>query len=72
VYSTPDAGTHSEMATLVRGAGGKPMARGKGTRGGSLDDRVVAWAIALQVRTGGVEEGAAVAPTVIGQSSAWR
>lgn len=47
---SPDAAVVSELSTLARDKDGKPAARNKGSRGGARDDRVVARAIAQQVR----------------------
>lgn len=51
--STPDAGTLGETKTIIVGPDGKPRARDKGSQGGCKDDRVIAWAIAWQVRSVG-------------------
>jgi hypothetical protein len=48
--STPDRPTIIECKTLVRNEQGKVEARKKGSKDGSKDDRVISWAIALQVR----------------------
>ncbi|MCC7539242.1 MAG: hypothetical protein IT379_23670 [Deltaproteobacteria bacterium] len=50
VTSTPDVAGVAETASLIRDTDGQPRARNKGSRGGAKDDRVIARAIAWQVR----------------------
>ena len=50
-YDCPDADTASEARTLIVDDDGRPRARDKGKKGGQHDDRMVAWAIAHQMRS---------------------
>lgn len=54
---TPDGETIAECKTVIRDDDGKPRARGKGSKSkdSSRDDRFVAWAGCLQIRTSAMQ-----------------